>query len=185
MEMRCAGRTGRLLVRSILAGVGAGALVAHLMGSLTSSASDAPAPAPEISVQTWINSPPQRLADLRGSVVLLEFWTLGCFNCRNVEPHVKGWHGKYGDRGLVVIGIHTPETPTERRVGDVERYVREHGIRYAVAVDNDFTTWRRFDNHAWPALYLIDRRGMIRLVQVGEGGYAALDQTIQSLLDEP
>jgi thiol-disulfide isomerase/thioredoxin len=140
--------------------------------------------APEISAQTWVNTEPKHVVDLTGKVTLLEFWTLGCYNCRNVEPHVKEWHKKYSERGLVVIGVHSPETPAERDVATVERYVREHGISYPVAIDGDFAMWRRYGNSAWPAIYLIDRRGNIRFVQVGEGRYAETEREIETLLGE-
>jgi thiol-disulfide isomerase/thioredoxin len=142
-------------------------------------------PAPEISGQTWINSKPLRLAELKGKVVLLEFWTFGCYNCRNVEPHVKAWHQKYADKGLVVIGVHAPEFSYERVIANVQRYVRDHAILYPIAIDNDFITWNRYKNRYWPALYLIDKRGIIRYTRVGEGGYARTDQAIQALLGEP
>ena len=162
--------------------LGAG-MIAVLLSSGACSAGGG-RPAPEISAQTWINTDPKHVVVLPGNVTLLEFWTLGCYNCRNVEPHVKEWHKKYSDRGLVVIGVHSPETPAERDVATVERYVREHGISYPVAVDGDFATWRRYGNSAWPAIYLIDRKGTIRLVQVGEGHYAETEREIETLLGE-
>ncbi|HKY09922.1 MAG TPA: redoxin domain-containing protein, partial [Candidatus Binatia bacterium] len=91
-------------------------------------------PAPEISVQSWLNSQPLKLAELKGKVALVEFWTFGCFNCRNVEPYIKTWHRKYTDKGLVVIGVHAPEFSYERAVANVQRYVREHAITYPVAI---------------------------------------------------
>lgn len=158
-------------------------LIAALLSSGQSIA-DLARSAPEISAQTWINTEPKHLVDLTGKVTLLEFWTLGCYNCRNVEPHVKEWHRKYSGRGLVVIGVHSPETLAERDVVTVERYVREHGILYAVAIDGDFATWRCYGNSAWPAIYLIDRQGKIRFVQVGEGRYAETEREIETLLGE-
>jgi thiol-disulfide isomerase/thioredoxin len=142
------------------------------------------APAPEISGQAWINTDPLRLADLKGKVVLVEFWTFGCFNCRNIEPHVKEWHQKYADKGLVVIGVHTPETDFERYVKNVQHYVHEEQIPYAVVTDNDFTTWTRYGNRAWPVIYLIDKQGVIRYSHVGEGSYVQTEQQIQMLLAE-
>ena len=155
-----------------------------LLGSWWTASGGIGQPAPEIAAQAWINSEPQRLADLHGKVTLVEFWTFGCINCRNVEPHVKEWQRKYVDHGLVVIGVHTPETSFERDPDNVERYVREHGITYPVAIDADFTTWKRFGNSAWPALYLIDKRGVVSLVHVGEGDYAETERRIEALLDE-
>jgi thiol-disulfide isomerase/thioredoxin len=139
-------------------------------------------PAPEITAETWLNAPPQRLADLHGRVVLVEFWTFGCYNCRNVEPHVIEWYRKYAQQGLVVIGVHTPETAYERDVENVKRYVREHALPYPVAIDTDSTVWSRYDNHAWPAWFLIDKQGTIRHVHVGEGGYAETEREIEALL---
>ncbi len=141
-------------------------------------------PAPEITGQTWFNAAPMRLADLKGKVVLVEFWTFGCYNCRNVEPHVKEWHRKYADQGLVVIGVHTPETDFERSGKNVEHYVHEHQISYAVVTDNDFATWTRYGNRAWPTVYLIDKQGVIRYLHLGEGAYEQTDQFIQELLAE-
>jgi thiol-disulfide isomerase/thioredoxin len=141
-------------------------------------------PAPEISGQSWLNSGPLALAELKGKVVLVEFWTFGCYNCRNVEPYVKAWHQKYADKGLVVIGVHAPEFSYERVVANVQRYVREHGIQYPVAIDNDFNTWKRYNNRYWPVMYLIDKRGIIRYLRVGEGGYQQTEQQIRALLEE-
>ena len=141
-------------------------------------------PAPEIANETWINSGSQRLSALQGKVVLLEFWTFGCYNCRNVEPYVKDWHQKYADKGLVVIGIHSPEFSHERGIENVRKYVNEHDIRYPVAIDNDFATWNRYNNRYWPAMYLIDKRGVIRYVRFGEGGYSDTERLIQTLLAE-
>jgi len=140
--------------------------------------------APEISGDIWLNSPPLRLADLSGKVVLVEFWTFACYNCQNVEPHVKDWQRRYGERGLVVIGVHSPELRRERELENVRAYVREHAISYPVAVDNEFATWNRYGNQAWPALYLIDKRGRVRLVHVGEGRYEETERAIEELLAE-
>jgi len=139
-------------------------------------------PAPEISGQSWLNSQPLKLAELRGKVVLVEFWTFGCFNCRNVQPYVKGWHQKYADHGLVVIGVHAPEFSYERVIANVQRYVRDHAIQYPVAIDNDFDTWKRYSNRYWPAMYLIDKRGIIRYLRVGEGGYRETELQIRALV---
>jgi len=139
---------------------------------------------PEVTSPAWINAEPQSLRDLRGKVVLVEFWTFGCYNCRNVEPQVKAWHRQYTDRGFVVIGVHSPEFAYEKNVEAVKRYVKDHDIRYPVAVDNDFANWNRFGNRYWPAMYLIDKQGVIRYVRVGEGGYAETDTVIQKLLAE-
>ncbi len=140
--------------------------------------------APEISGHSWLNSKPLKLAELKGKVVLVEFWTFGCSNCRNVEPYVKTWHQKYADKGLVIIAVHAPEFSYERVLANVQRYIRDHAISYPVAIDNDFTTWKRYNNRYWPAMYLIDKRGVIRYLRVGEGGYRQTEQQIVELLEE-
>lgn len=140
--------------------------------------------APDITNSTWLNSEPLRFVDLKGKVVLVEFWTLGCYNCRNVEPYVKQWHQQYAEQGFVVIGVHSPEFLHEREVENVKRYMKKHGIRFAVPIDNDFSTWNRYGNRYWPAMYLIDKRGIIRYIKVGEGGYSETERQIQTLLAE-
>lgn len=142
-------------------------------------------PAPEITNATWINSAPLRMADLRGNVVMVEFWTFGCYNCRNVEPYMKHWYQQYKDQGFVVIGVHSPEFAHERKVENVKRYMKEHEVRFPVPIDNEFSTWNRYGNRYWPAMYLIDKRGIIRSVNIGEGGYSEMERQIQTLLDEP
>ncbi len=141
--------------------------------------------APEILNETWLNGRPLSFTELKGRVVMVEFWTFGCYNCRNVEPYVREWHKKYKDQGLVVIGIHSPEFSYERDVEKVQRYLRDHDIQYAVPIDNEFSTWNRYGNRYWPAMYLIDKKGVIRSVRIGEGGYQETEQLIQSLLAEP
>ncbi len=140
--------------------------------------------APEIIGETWINSEPQSLQALRGQVVLVEFWTFGCYNCRNVEPQVKAWHQRYASDGFVVIGVHSPEFAFEKDVDAVKRYVRDNAISYAVVTDNDFANWNRYNNHYWPAMYLIDKRGVIRYTRFGEGGYDETERMIRTLLAE-
>lgn len=141
-------------------------------------------PAPDLASSTWLNSAPLRLADLRGKVVLVEFWTFGCYNCRNVEPYIKQWYEKYGGQGFTVIGVHSPEFSHEREVENVKRYMKDHDIRFPVPIDNDFSTWKRYGNRYWPAMYLIDKRGIIRYVKIGEGGYGETERQIQVLLAE-
>ena len=140
--------------------------------------------APDIVSQTWLNSAPIHLSDLKGKVVIVEFWTFGCYNCRNVEPYVKAWHGKYAGRGLVVIGVHSPEFSYEHDLDKVASYMNQHDIRFPVPIDNDFATWNRYGNRYWPAMYLIDKQGVIRYVRIGEGGYQDTEQLIQALLAE-
>ena len=140
--------------------------------------------APDITNPTWLNSEPLRLADLKGKVVMVEFWTFGCYNCRNVEPYVKQWHQKYADQGFVVIGVHSPEFSHERDIENVRRYIKDHDIRFAVPIDNDFSTWNKYGNRYWPAMYLIDKQGVIRHIRIGEGGYQDTEQWITTLLAE-
>jgi thiol-disulfide isomerase/thioredoxin len=140
--------------------------------------------APDIASKTWFNSAPIHLVDLKGKVVMVEFWTFGCYNCRNVEPHVKDWHRKYADQGFVVIGVHSPEFSYEHDLDQVTRYLKEHDISFPVPIDNDFSTWKRYGNRYWPAMYLIDKQGVIRYVRVGEGGYQETERLIQALLAE-
>jgi thiol-disulfide isomerase/thioredoxin len=163
------------------------ALTGVLLGVLllwTSATAGVGMAAPEINNETWLNGERLHLADLKGKVVLVEFWTFGCYNCRNVEPYVKQWHQKYGGQGFVVIGVHSPEFSHEQEIANVQRYIKEHDIRFAVPIDNAFSTWNRYGNRYWPAMYLIDKRGVIRHVRIGEGGYQETEQLIQSLLME-
>src|SRR5215469_7369149 len=119
-------------------------------------------PAPEIASQTWLNAEPTRIAQLKGKVVLVEFWTFGCYNCRNVEPHVKSWFKSYADQGFLVIGVHSPEFSYEHDLSRVKQYIRDHDIPFPVSIDNDFSTWNRYGNRYWPAMDLIDKQGTIR-----------------------
>lgn len=143
-------------------------------------------PAPELTNATWLNvDAPLRLADLRGRVVGLEMWTFGCINCQHVMPSLKQWHAQYKDQGFVLIGNHFPEFDYESDLENLQQAVSRYGIEYAVALDNDGTTWRAYHNHYWPVIYLIDKRGHIRYVHIGEGAYAETEAAIQALLAEP
>lgn len=141
--------------------------------------------APEISNEIWLNSKPLKLADLRGKVVMVEFWTFGCWNCRNIEPYVKAWHKKYAEKGLVVIAVHSPEFQYEHDVNRVRKYLRDHKLPYAVPIDNEFKTWRKYENRYWPTLYLVDKAGKIQYMKIGEGAYDRTEQEIRRLLAEP
>jgi thiol-disulfide isomerase/thioredoxin len=142
-------------------------------------------PAAEFAgISQWVNSAPLTLASLRGKVVLVDFWTLGCYNCVNTLPYVTGWYEKYKDQGLVVIGVHTPEFAYERDAKNVKDAVARHQIGYLVAQDNEFVTWNAYRNRYWPAAYFVDARGRIRHIQIGEGGYDKAEQVIQQLLAE-
>ena len=116
--------------------------------------------------------------------MLIDFWTYSCINCIRTLPYVKSWDARYRDRGLVIVGVHTPEFAFEHVLANVRAAVRSHGIEYPVAIDNDYGTWQAYGNEYWPADYLIDRRGHVRDVHFGEGQYAATERAIQQLLGE-
>jgi thiol-disulfide isomerase/thioredoxin len=124
------------------------------------------------------------LEALRGKVVLVDFWTYTCINCIRTLSHVTAWYDRYKDDGFVVIGVHSPEFVFERETSNVQDAIQRFGIRYPVAQDNDYATWKAFRNQYWPAEYLIDRQGNIRRVKFGEGKYAQTEQAIRTLLAE-
>ena len=140
--------------------------------------------APELHDGVWINSDPLKLADLRGQVVLLEMWTFACYNCQNVMPHLKEWYANYADDGFVIIGNHYPEFSFEADLDNLKAAIAKEGIEYPVIQDNHKETWRAYNNHYWPTLYLIDKQGNIRYTHVGEGHYAETEAVIQALLAE-
>jgi thiol-disulfide isomerase/thioredoxin len=132
----------------------------------------------------WLNSQPLTVDELRGKVVLINFWTYTCINWLRQLPYVRAWAEKYQDQGLVVIGVHTPEFEFEKTIDNVHRALTDMRIGYPIAVDNDYAVWRAFGNHYWPALYFVDRQGRIRHHQFGEGNYERSQQVIQQLLSE-
>lgn len=132
----------------------------------------------------WLNSRPLTLSDLRGKIVLIDFWTYTCINWIRTAPYVRAWAEKYRERGLVVIGVHTPEFSFEKDLDNVRRAVRAQNVTYPVAVDSDYAIWWAFDNRYWPALYFIDAQGRIRHHQFGEGNYERSELIIQRLLGE-
>jgi thiol-disulfide isomerase/thioredoxin len=132
----------------------------------------------------WLNSAPLTAAELRGKVVLVDFWTYTCINWLRQLPYVRAWAEKYKDHGLVVIGVHTPEFEFEKNLDNVRRAVKEMGISYPIAVDNDYAVWRAFRNNAWPALYFVDAQGRIRHHYLGEGEYERSEKILQQLLAE-
>ncbi len=133
---------------------------------------------------TWLNSQPLTSAELRGKVVLVDFWTYSCINCIRTIPYVRAWAEKYKDQGLVVIGVHAPEFAFEKNVDNVRKAIADFQINYPVAIDNDYRIWRAFENNYWPAHYLIDAKGQIRYRHFGEGNYRQTEQAIQDLLRE-
>lgn len=142
-----------------------------------------PMPSLDGAVQ-WLNSEPLTAESLRGKVVLVDFWTFDCINCKRSLPYVNQWAKKYKDAGLVVIGVHTPEYAFEKLISNVRREVKRLDISYPVAVDNNYAIWRAFDNQYWPAHYFIDAKGQVRFSHFGEGRYDQQEQVIQQLLEE-
>lgn len=139
--------------------------------------------APEITgIQEWINTPPLRMEQLRGKVVLIDFWTYSCINCVRTLPYITKWYDEYRDKGLVVIGVHTPEFEFEKNKQNVDRAVKQFNIHYPVALDNNYATWIAYNNLYWPAHYLIDQNGVIRHTHFGEGAYLETENEIRSLL---
>lgn len=130
----------------------------------------------------WLNSAPLDREALKGKVVLVDFWTYDCINCQRSLPYVNRWAKRYGDQGLVVIGVHAPEYDYERVLDNVREQVAKLGIGYPVAVDNDHAIWNAFDNRFWPAHYFVDAQGEVRYVHFGEGKYEEQEQVIQALL---
>jgi cytochrome c biogenesis protein CcdA/thiol-disulfide isomerase/thioredoxin len=140
-------------------------------------------PAPEIAgITQWLNSDPLTIAQLKGKVVLVDFWTYTCINCIRTLPYIESWYEKYKDQGLVVIGVHSPEFPFEGKPDNVKVAIKKFGISYPVAMDNDYGTWNAYHNKYWPAHYLIDRNGMIVDTHFGEGGYSETENKIRALL---
>ncbi len=143
-------------------------------------------PAPEFTgIDKWLNSEPLSLRGLAGRVVLVNFWTYGCYNCVNTLPHVVRWHKQYKDQGFTLVGVHTPEFAHEKSTANVETAIARHAIAHPVAQDNRFATWKAYDNQYWPAFYLIDKQGRVRRKHFGEGQYAQMDAAIKALLAEP
>ncbi len=142
-------------------------------------------PAPElVGIKGWINSEPLTLAQLKGKVVLIDFWTYSCINCQRTQPYLNAWYDAYGADGLVIIGVHAPEFAFEQVPANVQQAVTAEGITYPVALDNSFSTWNAYNNRYWPAKYLIDRDGRVRYSQFGEGAYDVTESKIRQLLGE-
>ena len=168
------------------------ALLVLLIASETAFATPPPeAPraspaAPDLrGITRWINTAPLSMRDLRGKVVLVDFWTFECINCLHALPQVKALYARYRDRGLVVVGVHTPELPAERDTANLLKAVKRLGIDYPVAQDNDSATWNAWDNQYWPAQYLVDAHGRVVFSHIGEGGYAAIENAVRTQLGLP
>ncbi|HLY24799.1 MAG TPA: redoxin domain-containing protein [Aggregatilineales bacterium] len=142
-------------------------------------------PAPEFNNQTWLNADkPLKIGDQKGKVVLIEFWTFECINCQHTLGAMKDFYSKYHDNGLVIMTDHFPEFPYEADVNNVRDFLAQNDIRYPVAIDNDGATWNAYGQRYWPTMYLVDKRGEIRYVAVGEHDYARTETAIKALLSE-
>jgi cytochrome c biogenesis protein CcdA/thiol-disulfide isomerase/thioredoxin len=166
------------------------ALSAQLIPSSNKATNDAalnvePYDAPEFTgLEHWINSQPLKKSDLKGKVVLIDFWTYSCINCIRTQPYLKDWYETYKDSGFEIIGIHAPEFAFERNPKNVESAAKKAGLTYPIALDNDFSTWNAYKNQYWPSSYLIDKDGKVRRYHGGEGEYKETEQAIRALLSE-
>ncbi len=161
--------------------------VTDLLTSAPHMSTQRPGRAPElVDITNWLNTDGKSisLAQLQGKVVIIDFWTYSCINCQRTLPYLKAWHQKYADKGLVILGIHAPEFAFEHKIENVSQAVRDFGLTYPVGLDNDFATWRAYENRYWPAKYFIDKKGNIRHEHFGEGAYEESERIIQFLLDE-
>ncbi|TVT85172.1 cytochrome c biogenesis protein DipZ [Pseudomonas sp. H3(2019)] len=188
---RLAGKSGAMMAQIPASADDQSGSAMMVAGGAMKVAANAPATLPvegnlpplEGAVQ-WLNSAPLSAQALKGKVVLVDFWTYSCINCLRTLPYVKAWAEKYRDQGLVVIGVHAPEFAFERDVGNVTKAMKDLGITYPVAIDNDYRIWRAFNNEYWPAHYFADAQGRIRYHHFGEGNYAESERVIQQLLRE-
>lgn len=141
------------------------------------------AQAPElVGITGWVNSQPLTLQQLKGKVVLIDFWTYSCINCIRTFPYLKDWYAKYNDKGLVIVGVHTPEFEFEKKAQNVQDAAKRFGLTYPIAIDSDFKTWQNYNNRFWPAHYLIDQNGVVRSFHFGEGSYMETENAIRILL---
>ena len=141
--------------------------------------------APEITgIQDWINSEPLKISELKGKVVLIDFWTYSCINCIRTQPYLKQWYETYHNKGFEIIGVHAPEFAFERVKSNVQQASKDAGLTYPIALDNEFATWRAYQNQYWPATYLIDKDGKVRRTHFGEGEYEQQENAIRQLLAE-
>ena len=142
------------------------------------------AAAPAFAAGKWINSEPLTLEKLRGQVVLVDFWTFGCYNCINTLPALKGYNAKFGGQGFTVVGVETPETDGERDYNNLVGAVEKRGIKYPIVTDYDSKTWQSYNVNAWPTIIILDKQGRIRYTHVGEGSYDVQEKIIRTLLAE-
>jgi thiol-disulfide isomerase/thioredoxin len=175
---------GIVIVAALAYATGVTKLMVNSFGSSAAYKSSESITAPEVGAGDWINSEPLKLNDLRGRVVLVDFWTFGCYNCRNTVPFVKSWDDRYRAKGLTVIGVHSPEFDDERNVENLRGAVSSLGIGYPVVTDNDYQTWKAYKVEGWPTVFLLDKQGRIRWTHVGEGNYDETERQIQKLLAE-
>ena len=160
--------------------------LAELAGGRTQLATYQAAPTFK-GISRWLNTPggkPLSLGALRGKVVLVDFWTYSCINCLRTLPHLKAWYAAYRKDGFVIVGVHTPEFAFEHVASNVREAAKKLGVRYPVAIDNDYATWNAYENQYWPAEYLIDRQGRLRHMHFGEGEYGQTERLIRRLLGE-
>lgn len=174
----------------LTAGIGTLAVIgAILAGGLFGWAPRAravPATAPEFAgISHWINSPPLTMKQLRGKVVLIDFWAYSCINCLRTFPHLTRWYQEYKDKGLVIVGVHSPEFDFGKNLANIQRAVKRFHIRYPVAMDSHMETWRAWDNQYWPAEYLVDKQGNVILHHFGEGRYLEMENAIRNQLGLP
>jgi peroxiredoxin len=136
-------------------------------------------------VTTWINSEPLTMAKLRGKVVVVHFWTNGCFNCMNNYAHYRAWQERYANKDVVIVGIHTPETEGERNIKGIKAQAAKNGLKFPIAVDNSLANWRAWENQVWPTVYVVDRRGTVRYGWEGELSYkgAPGEETVRKAID--
>jgi thiol-disulfide isomerase/thioredoxin len=141
-------------------------------------------PAPDLQgITHWINSGPLSIKQLAGKVVGIEFWTHSCGNCDNAVPEMQKLYEKYSPQGFVLIGVHTPELPTDKEVERIQDYVKRKKLTFPIAVDNDMMTWRAYGQKYWPTLYLIDQEGNVFSRHIGEGGYLRIEKDLLHLLE--
>lgn len=140
--------------------------------------------APEFEgIAQWINSSGMKLSDLQGRVVGIEFWTHSCGNCVNAVPHMERLYRKYNDKGFELIGVHSPEIPSDKKIKSIEAFAKKNHLSFPIAVDNDLLTWNAYNQRYWPTLYLIDKEGVVVSRHIGEGGYDVIEREIQHLLE--